>query len=475
MAATSAALATAMRPPDVQATGGAPVGAVHVRVLGINDLHGHLDPTAVGGRRAGGVAWLSSWLDSRSAGVPSIRVTAGDSPGASPLISGRFHDRPAIEALNLMHFDVGTVGNHDFDEGPDEMERLARVADFPYVGANVVDKATGRTLLPPWTVVERGGVNVGFIGVTTPSSKRWLMPQYARQLSFEDISDTVNRYAAELEARGIHAIVVLAHAGGVQESADSASGEIVGETEQMSSSVDAVVAGHTHTLMNVHVGGKLVTQAVSYGTAFDQLDLWIDPATDDVVHSSAEIVRTWDDEVEPDPRVASMVGGYRAQLGDLATRAVAFAPEGVTRTPGPDGPNELGWLVAESQRRAADADIGFVPPDWVRADLDPGPVTYADLFDVQPFANQIVRMRMTGADLQAVLDQQDLPGQPELIAAGLPQRIEPERSYVVAASDFLAAGGEHFTAFTRGTDRETLGKDVDALQALVAERYPVQR
>jgi 5'-nucleotidase len=300
------------------------------------------------------------------------------------------------------------------------------------------------------------------------------MPEYAKRLEFGDISDTVNRYAAELEARGVHAIVVLAHAGGGQDSPTTASGEIIGETRQMTDAVDAVVAGHTHTLINVRVGHKLVTQAVSYGTAFDQTDLWIDPDTDDVVDASAEVVRTWDDEVEPDARLASMVEGYRARLGDLATRVVAVAPDsGVTRTPGPDGPNELGWLVAESQRQAAHADVAFVPPDWVRADLPRGPITFADLFDVQPFGNDVVRMRMTGADLQAVLAQQNLPGQPTLLSAGLPSQIDPSRSYVVATSSFLAAGGEDFSAFARGTDRSVVGKDVDALQALVAERYPV--
>jgi 5'-nucleotidase len=341
--AIAAALLSATRAPDVRATEtGGPPGSVRVRILGINDLHGHMDPTLVGDRRAGGVAWLSSWLDSASAGVPSIRVTAGDSPGASPLISGWFHDRPAIEALNLMHFDVGTVGNHDFDEGPDEMQRLAARADFPYVSANVVDKATGQPLLRPYVVVERAGVEVGFIGVTTPSSTRWLMPGYAARLSFADISDAVNRYAGELESRGVHAIVVLAHAGGAQETDDEAEGEIVGETQQMTDAVDVVVAGHTHTLMNVRVGHKLVTQAVSYGTAFDQIDLWIDPARDEVVQAAAEVPRTWDDEVRPDARVAAMVESYRARLGDLATKTLAFVPDGVQRVPGPDGPNELG-------------------------------------------------------------------------------------------------------------------------------------
>jgi 5'-nucleotidase len=472
--ATSAALLSATRAPDVSATEGGPEGSVRVRILGINDLHGHMDPTAVGDRRAGGVAWLSSWLDSASTGVPSIRVTAGDSPGASPLISGWFHDRPVVEALNLMHFDVGTVGNHDFDEGPDEMQRLERSAEFPYVSANVVDKSTGRTLLPPVEVVERAGVKIGFIGVTTPSSARWLMPEYAARLEFEDISDSVNRYAGELEQRGVHAIVVLAHAGGAQESDTSAAGEIVGETEQMTDAVDVVVSGHTHTLMNVRVGHKLVTQAVSYGTAFDQIDLWIDPHTGEVMQSAADVPRTWNDEVGPDARVAAMVEGYRARLGDLATKALAFAPDGVERTAGPDGPNELGWLVAESQRRAAGADVAFVPPDWVRSDLAPGRVTFADLFEVQPFGNQIVRMRMTGADIEAALAEQERPGQPQLLVAGLPERIERDRSYVVAASEFLAAGGEGFGSFTRGTDRQAVGKDVDALAKLIAERYPVR-
>jgi 5'-nucleotidase len=472
-AATGAALLSATRAPDVGAVEAArPVGAVHVRILGINDLHGHLDPTAVGGRRAGGVAWLSSGLDAHSRGVPTIRVTAGDSPGASPLISAHFHDRPTVEALALMHFDVGTVGNHDFDEGPDEMQRLVDAAGFPYVAANVLDAKSGRPLLEPFVVVDRGGVKVGFIGVTTPSSARWLMPEYAQRLRFADISDTVNRYAGELEAQGVHAIVVLAHAGGVQESDSTGSGEIVDETRQMRGAVDAVIAGHTHTLMNLRVGGKLVTQAVAFGTAFDQLDLWIDPRSDEVVDSSAEVHRTWDDEVAPDPRVSAMVERYRTALGDLATRPVMFAAEPITRSAGPNGPNELGWLVAESQRRAAHADVAFVPPDWVRSDLPAGPLTYADLFEAQPFGNDVVRMRMSGRDLQAVIDEQQRPGQPELVSAGLPAAIEPNRSYVVAASSFLAAGGEGFKAFTRATRRETIGKDIDALVTLLAQRFP---
>lgn len=99
--------------------------------------------------------------------------------------------------------------------------------------------------------------------------------------------------------------------------------------------------------------------------------------------------------------------------------------------------------------------------------------SYGTAFDVQPFGNQIVRMRMSGTDVAAVLAEQERPGQPQLLVAGLPKRLEPARSYVAAASDFLAAGGEGFGAFTRGTGRETVGTDIDALVALVSNRYPV--
>jgi 5'-nucleotidase len=489
-AATAAALLSATRAPRVAAEttvrpaapGSAPLRPadpepVHVRILGINDLHGHLDPTSVGGRQAGGVAWLSSWLDRYSAdGTPTIRVSAGDAVGASPLISAHFRDEPTVEALNAMHFDVATVGNHDFDEGRDEMLRLASGGDgspgaaFPYIGANTLDAATGKPFLPPYEVLERGGVKIGFIGVTTPASGRWLLPRYADQLRFADISDTVNRYADELEAQGVHAIVVLAHSGGAQETGDQARGEIVDEARQMTDAVDVVIAGHTHTLMDLRVGHKIVTQAISYGTAFDDVDLQIDPRSDEVVASQAQVVQTWHDGVTPDPALTALVDRWRARLGGLGDRHVADLAAPITRIGGAGGQSPLGTLVAESERAAAHADIAFVPPDWIRADLPAGPVTYSDVFDVQPFGNDIVRMDMKGSDLREVLAEQEAPGHPILQQSGLPSTIDIGKTYSVAASEFLADGGEDFAPFRRGTDRSTAGKDVDALADYLARR-----
>ena len=214
-----------------------PSAVVKLRLLGVNDFHGHLEPPEPG---VGGAAWLAGHLDEASIPGHTIRVHAGDMVGATPLISSWFHDEPAIEAANAMRFDVGTVGNHEFDEGRDELVRLIRGggrtgaaglkpdatgtlvntsspefpgAAFPYVAANTVEREGGQLVLPPYRVLERAGVRVGFIGVTTPSTPRWVLPRFADRFRFLDISDTVNRWVRELQRRGVQAIVVLAHSG----------------------------------------------------------------------------------------------------------------------------------------------------------------------------------------------------------------------------------------------------------------------
>src|ERR671915_425750 len=192
---------------------------VDLQLLGVNDFHGPLEPPEPG---LGGVAWLGAWLDRAAASHPdrTIRVHAGDMVGASPLVSSHFHDEPTIEATNRMDFDVGTLGNHEFDEGGAEALRLVRRARYPYVAANTVSAETGEPILPPYEIVERAGVRVGFIGVTTIDTPFFLLSEFARAYRWLDLSDSVNRWVPELRRRGVEAIVVLAHAGAFEEGAE---------------------------------------------------------------------------------------------------------------------------------------------------------------------------------------------------------------------------------------------------------------
>jgi 5'-nucleotidase len=471
--------AGADEPPPPPATGN-----VELQLLGVNDFHGHLQPPQ---RELGGAAWLGAHLARAARSHPgrTITVHAGDMVGASPLVSSHFHDEPAVEATNRMSFDVGTVGNHELDEGGDELLRLLRGgrrqgpaalkrqadgrlvntsdpgwagAGYPWLAANTVERDSGELILPPFEIVERAGVRVGFIGVTTADTPRWLLPEHRRPYRFVDISEAVNRWVPELRARGIEAIVVLAHSGALQKGAE-ATGEIVDEAAQMDASVDVVVAGHTHSELNLTVAGKLVVESPAYGTGYDRVTITVDRTTGDVVAKSAALARTDHAGIDPDPVLARFVEGYAERVAPLAERVVASLPRDLSE-------DDLGRLVADAQRAFAGADVAFVNPGNTRVPrIEAGPVTYADLFLVHAYEHPVLRLRMRGRDVLAVMEQR---GPVELYTSGL-EAVEPGGTYAVAVNGLLAAS-ERFEAFGRAGEREVVGTDLEALVSRLADR-----
>jgi len=449
--------ANAESPPPAESSGSG--NLVKVRLLGVNDLHGHLEAPRPG---LGGAAWLKAHMDRATVRGRTIRVHAGDMIGATPLISSWFHDEPTMEAANELGFDVGTLGNHEFDEGGDELIRILRGgrrtglaalkrdadgrlvntssatyvgAAYPYIAANTIDRE-GELRLPPYAVIERAGVRVGFIGVTTPSTPKFLLERYAARFRFTDISDAVNRWVPVLQRKGVRAIVVLAHAGGPSQDESDAPdfvGEIVDETREMSPEVDAVIAGHSHSRLDIRVpnadgsGDKLVVEALSYGIAYDLVDLTIDRRTGDVVAKTGRVPPTPHD-VAGDGPVARLVERYRTRVAPLATKVLAPATHALTRAGG-----ELGTLAADAEREFARADAAVVDPGALRADIGPGPVTYAEVAEALAYDHPVVRAQLTGQRLR------------ELAAGGRfysgPEKLDPGRLYNVAASEMLLPKG----------------------------------
>jgi 5'-nucleotidase len=535
-------------------------GVTNIQLLGVNDFHGNLEPIAnptyrtptdtegnptnveglitCKGAAAGGAAYLDAYLDRNAARDPdgTIRVHAGDMVGGSPLISSYFHDEPTIEATNLLQFDVGTLGNHEFDEGGQEMLRLIKGgqrkdglqfkedasgqpvntsdpkfsgADYPYISANVVYADSGKNVLKPYTIVKRDGVKTGFIGVTTEETPDIVVPDAVAPFEFLDISDTVNRYAAELQKRGVETIVVLAHAGGTQTSATEATGEIISETAEMSDAVDVVVAGHSHSYLNTTVDDKLVVEGFSLGTAFDTVSLTVDRKTGDVIESSAKVVPSCNEGIQPDPETAALVAKYDEQITPIESRVVGAAATNITRDDSATaGESALGDVIADAQRTYAGTQIAFTNSGGIRADIKSGEVTYGDLFAVQPFDNQLVKMELTGDQIYRLLEQQ---WQPQangsvntriLQVSGLKfaydeskpigQRVtsvtlvdetpngtpidrnDTKTTYTVAANSFIATGGDGFTVFDEArATQQTLSGELDPLEAYFGSQQQV--
>jgi 5'-nucleotidase len=428
-------------------------GTVELQLLGLSDLHGHLEPPAPG---IGGVAWLGAWLDRLAESHPgrTIRVHSGDMVGASPLISSHFDHEPTIQAVNRMAFDVGTLGNHEFDRGGADALRMVNEATYPYISANVVDAETGEPVLPPYRVIERAGVKVGFIGVTTTASPYFLLDSAKRPYRWLDLSESVNRWVPVLRRQGVETIVVLAHAGAFQHG-PKAIGEIVDEAPQIDDAVDVIIAGHTHSRLDLDVDGKLVVGALAYGTAVGQVRMTIDRATGDVTAKSAEVIPTRHQGIAPDPDLAAIVARYAKRVAPLADRVVGDAVH-------PLDTRAVDQVAADAQRAFAGADICLLNPGNTRSDLDAGPITYSEAAEIEAYEHPVLRLSMSGSDLLAAMAEQ-----PGLVVSGR-RDLDPNATYTVAANGIVAER----PPFDRSSDREVLGTDLQALVAWLERARP---
>ncbi len=513
---------------DRERTQGAPASRVRLKLLALNDFHGHLSADRkIRGRSVGGAAVLASYLKRAASGMEdrTLIAHAGDMVGASPPDSALLRDEPSIMFLDLLANEhcrygermdtacnvVGTLGNHELDRGKDEMLRLVRGgnspagpfledpwrgASFPYVSANVVDDSTGEPILPPYVIKEIQGVRVAFVGATLTEAATLVPPSAVARLRFLDEADSINRYVPEIVARGVRAIVATIHQGGKQVGG-KVEGEIARIVARLDGEVDVVVSGHTHVFTDALVPARdgrpiLVTQAYSAGSAYADIDLGIDPRTGDVVEKSAEIVTTWADEGPgraPDPEVAALVSRADAMVAPVVREIVGRAARNITRTENEAGESALGDLVADAQRKAMNSDFAFMNPGGLRADLRAGSVRRGDLLAIHPFGNRLVRLTLTGAQIYELLEQQWIgqsrprmlqvsglaydwdasrpPGARVLVVRKNGTPIDRAASYTVAANAFLAEGGDRFSALGRGARAAEGPLDVDALAAYI--------
>ncbi|PTX51477.1 5'-nucleotidase [Melghirimyces profundicolus] len=502
---STALAATPFWTAETGAQGKAKGHQVQLQLLGINDFHGQLNvDRKIGDAKAGRADYLASYLKEREASVKnSWTVHAGDMVGASAPVSALLQDEPTIEFMNHMEFDAGTVGNHEFDEGVQEMLRLIHGgeheatgdfegADFPYTVANVVWEESGKPVLPPHLIKKVQGIPVGFIGIATTDTPNIVTPSGVKGVKFTDASDAINREVDKLKAKGVQAIVVLAHEGAFQDQqTGEMDGPIVDITRNLDDEVDVVIAGHSHSGLNGNVGGKLLVQSYSYGTAFSDIDLVLDRRTGDVVEKSAEIVNTWHDGIEPDAEVRAMVEKYEEEVAPIINREIGQAAETIIRDPSPAGESALGNLIADAQRWKTGTDFAFMNPGGIRSDIEAGTVTWGDLYTVQPFNNNLVTMTLTGEQIERLLNQQWQDGRTRMLqvsglthtwdasrpagdrivdlkkADGTP--IEPDTRYTVTANSFIAAGGDHFSVFTEATDQVVGPVDLDALVEYIGQ------
>ena len=531
-------LAMALEPPSRAEAQAAPVD---LRILAINDFHGYLQPPPGGIRiadpgdkskkiavEAGGAEQMATLVKQLRQGANNaIFVAAGDLIGASPFLSALFHDEPTIESLSMMGLEVASVGNHEFDEGKEELLRMQNGgchptdgcqgphpflgAKFRYLAASTIEKSTGKTVFPPYAIREFEGIPVAFIGLTLKGTPNLVSPVGVAGLEFKDEADTVNALVPELKAHGIEAIVVLIHEGGFPtgdyNECPGISGPIVDIVRKFDPAVDVVISGHTHQAYVCEIDGRLVTSGDKYGTLVTAIDLKLDHATRDVISARADNVIVRTGAYAKDPEQTALIESYDKVAAPLANRPAGSITETLSRTPNDAGESVLGDIVADAQLAATRADkdggavIALTNPGGVRADIPKkadGTVTYADVFSSQPFRNQLVTLTLTGAQIKDALEQQWLdPKRPRILQVSKSfnyawdsarpygdhvladrmslngQPIDPAKNYRVTVNNYLAVGGDGFTVLKEGTGQQFGIYDVDALHGYFQANSPI--
>lgn len=428
-----------------------------VRLLHVNDFHGFAEPHRPLGslELQGGAANLAGAVKRLRAACPSLLLAAGD------MIQGDnwanlFQGASVIELMNAMGFDAMVVGNHEFDFGQEVLKERIRQAAFPVLGANV----QGVPGLKPYVVKKAGGVRVAILGVVTPDTPQATHPRNVAGLTFTDPVAAVREYLPRLRQEA-DLVVVLSHLGYAEDR----------KLAQAVPGIDVIVGGHSHTRLErpEQVNGTWIVQAYEHGKFLGVLDLT-------VRRGRVAAARGWLVPVGPglgpaDPKILALVKKYQQRVDGLLNVVVGEAAVDLEAEHSRQQETPLGNLVADVLREKTGADAALINGGTLRAGIPKGPVTRKQIYTALPFDNYLVAFRLTGAKVRQALEH-GVAGLPEKEGrfpqvAGLKftyrasappgsrigevevggRTLDPEKVYVLATHDFLAAGGDGYTVF----------------------------
>jgi 5'-nucleotidase len=537
LAASTAVLAKSNNGNGAKGQGAENSRKVNLQILAINDFHGNIATSsgsfAPPGESVGRADFLAANIQAAEEGADnSIFVSAGDLIGASPLISALFHDEPTIEAMNLIGLDINAVGNHEFDEGPEELLRMANGgshpdgdldgdgfagADFEFLAANVVVDDTGKTLFPAYTIRNYQGVKVAFIGMTLQGTPDIVTPAGTAGLTFNDEVETVNALIPKLQKKNIQSFVVLLHEGGRSDGGQNdcgsgLTGPIAEITAALDDAVDLVIAGHTNDEFVCEIDGKWVTMADNRARLYTDIDVELNRVTKDMTVLAINNVPNLQTDVIPDPTVTALIDKYDDLSAPLANLVIGQITTDILRTPpNAAGESALGDVIADAQLQATAsagtgaAVVAFMNPGGIRDNFlfasgpameGDGNVTFGEAFSVQPFTNNLVTMTLNGQQIHDLLEEQ-FTGSVNILQVSdgfsytwdangaLGDRVDPADiviadgalnladDYRITVNNFLAGGGDGFSVLTLGTDLLTGEIDLDALVTYFGASSPV--
>jgi 2',3'-cyclic-nucleotide 2'-phosphodiesterase (5'-nucleotidase family) len=490
-------LAAAVAAPSACFAEEAGEGAVRIVILHTNDMHGQVRSLVSGGTPTGGFARLRTAVETArkqasSAGNHVFLLDAGDIYQGTPegnLSKGRL----VVGLMSRLGYHACTLGNHEFDDGAENIKALATLASFPFLTANVVLKSTGLppAWVKPWIVLKAGAVKVGVFGITTPDVALFTFPEHTKGLAFLTAAVAAKKAVKALRSLGATVVVALTHLG---TSEDVRLARAVG-------GIDLIVGGHSHTVLKSPVilgkGAPPIVQAGSKAYFLGRVEITVDPKAGKIIAVKAGLLPINARTVPEDPDFAAHLKKICAHIDVEMGREIGSADEAISRGgrrhSGVSSP--LGNLLTDVMREATRTDLAFHNRTGMRDKIRKGPITLRDVYRVSPFGNTVVVMKLTGAQLAILLEKGlrygsrfmlEISGGTfaysrtgedvkllEMTVGGKP--LEPERLYAVATNNFLASGGDGHEIFAKAREIKDTGLLLrDLLAAYLKRNTPIK-
>lgn len=459
-----------------------------VCILYFNDLHGHLQPYQKDFKNpqmVGGVAKFKKVLDqirkeNNAKKIPTFLVFAGDLLQGT-IMSTIFQGEPDIQVLNLMKVDVACPGNHEFDYGFANMEKICKQESmFPWVCANIYqeNKVPGTPhiiydrLLPSFLILQKENVRLGVIGTITPDTKWTTHPKNVENLLFSDPVKEVAGIAEQLKEQ-VDMVIVVSHSG---REFDKQMAKIPG--------ISVVIGGHNQVLIDPPdlIGATPVCQAGDHGDYLGRVDFSIQDRKITYQHHQFYPITQ---DLPEDERIAKLVESYASKLSSKLSQVVGNAkvPLNGIRSEIRWGETNLGNLITDSMRSITRAEIALINSGGIRASIPEGPITIEQVYQVLPFSNTLVTAYYSGTQIMEMLNRSaSLPKEADSgaflqvsgisyeIVEGKAQQVKVgntplqlDRKYKIALTDFMAVGGDGYIWCKDGEKLENTGYPFNSL------------
>lgn len=447
------------------------VGFTRIDILAVNDFHGAL----VEAGKNPGAAKLGGYLLAEKAKNPggTLVLSAGDMFQGTP-DSNMVYGQAVVRVMNEIGFDAMTLGNHEFDWGLDKLKARISESRFPYLAANIIDNSDGKPLdfVQPAILVEKNGVKVGIIGITTPETAYTTSPQVVSGFTFGDPATTVNALVPVLKQQGAQIIVVLAHLSSDMDK----NGDVIGDAADLAravSGVDVIVSGHSHKKVSGVVNGVAIVQGNYSGRAVDKVSLAYSKAEGRVIAKMVDAVDMLPDKLTANPNVKAIVDENEATLKPIKNVILGRTVRDLSHDK--MQLSLLGQWTSDVMREKAGADIAFGNGGGLRVSIPAGNITMGNLYEVMPFDNTLFTMDLTGAQVMQVLNwgigNQKLgsvqfsglkvrydstrPEGQKIIDVTLldGSSLDMNKTYKVVTNDFMAVGGDQYVVFKEGQNR----------------------